>query len=307
MEISYQKPAQPVSPLSEPELSFRLAMLIAMSVLGAALTVAFNPLREHRAVIRIEQGGGVVGREYFGPDCVSRALPYRWIKHLSDVTRVDYRYGEGSLPELGILGDLPYLDTVVLEGAAVNNENVAPISNLTVVFHLVLVKTSVTDTGLRHVGCMHRLKFLSLAKSPITGTGLKHLKNLPQLEGLNLLGTDVSDGAISDLASFSHLESLQLKGTQISDQGLRHFSKLTSLRTLGLAKTQITDDGLLELAGMINLRSIDLSETSIGDAGLCHLFALPMLEHITLKDTCVTQDGVDALMRAYPRLSVSWK
>ena len=310
LEVSCQVPAResfPLSALSEPELSFRLAMLIAMAVLGTAMAVAYNPWREHRAEIRIEQGGGVVGRDYFGPDWVSRALPYRWIKHLSDVTRVDFRYDEGSQPDLEVLVDLPYLDTVSLEGAAVNDDNAAPLSELTGVAQLVLVKTSLTDASLHHLGVMRRLRFLSLAKSPVTGSGLKHLKDLPQLQGLNLLGTEARDETVSDLASFSRLESLQLKGTQISDQGLRYLSKLASLRTLGLSKTRITDDGLKELAGMVSLRSIDLGETSIGDAGLRHLCALPMLEHITLKDTYVTQDGVDALMRAYPRLSVSWR
>ena len=104
---------------------------------------------------------------------------------------------------------------------------------------LYLERTSVTDSGLVHLGELGSLEELSLAHTLVTGAGLSSLAGLTNLVVLDLSGLKVDDDSLTHLAGLTRLVELNLSGTEITEQGIVHLRGLRNLRYLGLAETEI--------------------------------------------------------------------
>jgi hypothetical protein len=138
-------------------------------------------------------------------------------------------------------------------------------------------KPRITDAGLEHVARWKNLSTLSLHGNPITDEGIKHLWYLPNLRSLQLGGTRVTGKTLGRIRS---LTWLRLDATPIRDEDLRHLARLNRLEELYLYMTDISDAGLRYLTGLTNLRSLSLQGTQ------------------------VTREGVAALKRVLPELSI---
>lgn len=88
------------------------------------------------------------------------------------------------------------------------------------VTHLDLGRTKITDRALGVAGDMTRLTRLDLRSTDVTDRGLRSLKGLRELRYLNLYGTAVTDRGLAALADLPSLEAVYLWGTKVSDDGV---------------------------------------------------------------------------------------
>src|SRR5262249_5283211 len=149
---------------------------------------------------------------------------------------------------------------------------------------LHLVRTRITDEGLKKISELSDLEVLSLAASrQFTDAGLMHLKKLHKLR------------------------SLDLWVAKISDKGLVHLGGMTSLRSLKLnigSSNPITDAGLAELAGLTDLEELDLFAQRITDASLPLLKKFTKLRSLDIAGTNISFEGATELEKALPKTKI---
>ena len=97
---------------------------------------------------------------------------------------------------------------------------------------------------------------------------------------------------------------LVLNGTQITNAGLAQLEPLKRLGYLGLAATAIDDDVWRSIPHWQLLEVLDLNETQVTEAGLASVDAMPKLHTLSLRGTKVSQQRVEAISRARPRLEL---
>ncbi len=154
----------------------------------------------------------------------------------------------------------------------------------------------ITDEGLRHVGKLKELEFLSLQNCAIRGPGLRGLAGLTKLRKLDLYRNLIGDEGLRHLKRLK-LEDLNLDSTGITDAGLVYLRGATNLRTLMIDDTQITDGGLVNLKGMKRLEYLYLEQTRVSNKGLRHLVELNSLRFLDLRETDVTDAGMPSIAR----------
>jgi hypothetical protein len=65
-------------------------------------------------------------------------------------------------------------------------------------FALLMRLEAFTDNGLKHLGPLAQLRYLSLASTQVTDVGLKQLRGLPRLNWLDLSNTQVTDAGVAE-------------------------------------------------------------------------------------------------------------
>jgi len=131
--------------------------------------------------------------------------------------------------------------------------------------------TSLTADGLRAVGGLTALTFISLADCNVTD---RYMKN-------------VTDAVLRELRDLTELSTLWLSFcTLVTDVGVRELRGLTALTWLSLnGCTHVTDVGLQHLTSLTALADLYLS--------------------VYLHNTSTTQAGRNALKAALPALTIS--
>jgi internalin A len=217
---------------------------------------------------------------------------------------------------------------LLLEGAAVEDDDLAAIHWIVDLQALELGRTKVTDSGflklpprdsvgylglqqtqitnaaLRGVQAYKKLKALSLGRTGITDAGLQYLRNFDSLEQLILSDTTVTDAGLPVLATIPRLLVLQLDGTQVTDAGLTELRKCPKLEHLDLSCTGVTDAGLRLLAGSASLETLLLNKTAITDDGLKCLADLPELIGVQVSGTDVSKGAIDEMKLNRPQLTI---
>jgi serine/threonine protein kinase len=112
---------------------------------------------------------------------------------------------------------------------------------------LSLLRTGITDEGLRHLAGCRRLKKVRLDGLPVTAHGLRALADLPIVQ-LGLAGTRITPQALPIILGFGDLESLDLTGCPFADADLAQLAELRKLRKLIVTGTKATDAGVEQLA-----------------------------------------------------------
>lgn len=224
--------------------------------------------------------------------------------------------------QLTVLGDLPYLRELNLNGAKIDDAALGVIASIPHLTHLGLSDAKITDHGLLKLAALRQLKSLQLSRTSIGNAGLAALRELTKLETLYLDDTKVGDDGLDHLANLRRLRVLSLdKASEvdlglleiaelaglarkankkpatdvITDRGLEKLGRHVQLRSLHLAAARITDAGLKHLAGLKRLESLTLSSTSIDGTGLAALQSLEKLEWLKLKETRLNRPGAAAL------------
>ncbi len=106
-----------------------------------------------------------------------------------------------------------------------------------------------------------KIRTVMLSRTNVTGSGIKHLSALPNLTSLFLNGSSITDAApLGDLPR--SLEVLDLDDTDVGDQGVSKLCSLPKLRILRLRRTEATDRTVLELLMAENLREVWLDDTA---------------------------------------------
>jgi hypothetical protein len=108
---------------------------------------------------------------------------------------------------------------------------------------LVLDRTQITDEGLRVVGQLKGLRYLSLRQTSVNGTGAKHLAAVSSLEQLDMRGAAVTTEGAAALAQIG-ASQLILSMTGLNDEGLQQFADNDKLRELEILGTRVTAAGV---------------------------------------------------------------
>lgn len=113
---------------------------------------------------------------------------------------------------------------------------------------LVLSGTDVTDEQLACVKSMPQLRVLALSSTRISDEGLAHLASISNLETLNLDDCDgFTDAGLAHIAVHKSLEKLHMNHTKITDEGIEHLLGLSKLRHVLVYNTQVTKAGAEKL------------------------------------------------------------
>ncbi|MCE9552181.1 MAG: hypothetical protein K8T91_02250 [Planctomycetes bacterium] len=129
----------------------------------------------------------------------------------------------------------------------------------------------VDSLGIDYFASVERL---SLFKPNITDTELKHIKVLTKLKGLEIIGQDITDDGLKNLKGLRELTLLSLYLSNITDTGLENVKGLTALRVLHVNSdnNNITDAGLEHLEGLKALQVLSLDSTQqVTAAGVARL------------------------------------
>jgi len=82
---------------------------------------------------------------------------------------------------------------------------------LSVVVHVVLNFTEISDAGLEHVKRLTDLQELDLAGTKVTDAGLENLVDLPHLRRLDVSDTRVTDAGLTRLEGLTQLQGSRIK------------------------------------------------------------------------------------------------
>lgn len=159
-------------------------------------------------------------------------------------------------------------------------ENLEPLSRMVRLESLVLQGLTLADDDLRHLSNLRLLRRLSLERSAITSAAIEHIRGLPQLENLTLFETDIDDEALRTINKLPALNSLLLYNTGITDKGLEHLAGNKTLTYLGLSNTRVTNAGMKSVATLKALKNITLDGTRVDGGGLAALQHMPELEQV---------------------------
>ena len=135
---------------------------------------------------------------------------------------------------------------------------------------LVLNGTTVTDEQLQIVGELSSLGDLQLSDTPITDAGITHLTGLSNLTSIYVSNTKVTDASMSEFAKLSKLSTLGINGTQITG-GFGALSALENLVLLVAGELTITDEELAKIANIPNLKRADLTGATVNEAAVADL------------------------------------
>ncbi|MCE9546537.1 MAG: protein kinase, partial [Planctomycetia bacterium] len=235
---------------------------------------------------------------------------------------------------LGSLEKLPGLQSILLPGATVADDDLASLTGPATLVSLDLSRTSVGDRGAAPLARLTSLLELNLSGTKITSTGVRELGGLKRLEKVYLANTPVDDSAIESLRSLTDLKYLVLSGSKITADG---FDKLVTARPNievvwdGPDTERVVARKLLEKGGGVRVqplggiaagaqadaeirRTVDLpsgrfqvveadlsGNPGVGDADLKFVATLRHLARLKLDGTSVTAEGLQAL-RTMPGL-----
>jgi Leucine Rich Repeat (LRR) protein len=294
-----------------------LLILVLVAGLGMAWLAALKRRadRQQTAAETIVNAGGSVFYDYQFQVSPSGAINYsdkatppgpKWLRRQLgndfftnvDAARITTQAG------IDALADLPQIQNLEVDGAAVTDESLDQVVRLRHLRALSLLNTSISDSGLRKIAVLDQLRTLELLNNRITDEGLLSLAGLERLEYLELKSTKISDDGLKHLRRMSHLRELRLSFNRITGVGLRELADLPSLERLYLDETQVDDASAAILSRLSHLQTLDLDGTRLTDAGLQSLARLKNLRWIAVNRVHgVTEEGIAELERALPELN----
>ena len=243
-------------------------LIVAIAVVAAWLAWFVVPaVQQREAVAHFQDKGGMVFYEY-QCDEAGVLLPHaeryrvkprgpRWLRRLSGVDLfnkavvLDLSAVEVRDEDLGPLGDLPRLQSLVFLRGTVSQAGLAHVGRLKSLKRLYFIFTDIDDAGLAHIAALGGLERLAL-KGPITDDGLTSLAGLKKLRSLILFEMEVTGQGLAHLAGLASLETLSVRIPTLTDNALEHLSSLKNLRLLHLyGKTSVTHDGVGRLIQQI--------------------------------------------------------
>jgi Leucine-rich repeat (LRR) protein len=172
--------------------------------------------------------------------------------------------------ELDSLRYFKELKTLWLTGTDLSDQALEALSSVSTLSHLILKKTSITDSGIVHLKGLTALQTLNLP-SQISDEGLKNIGELATLTRLDVSYTAITNAGVKYLVPMQSLSELYLNDTKLTDGVFEHLKEMPSLKTIFLSGTKITDEGLVMIEGNQNLEHLELRDTSASEAGLNRL------------------------------------
>ncbi len=174
-----------------------------------------------------------------------------------DLHHLDLSHSQVTDTGLKLLGPLPALQTLSLDGTSVTGDGLRQLGELNVLYHLKLSNSRVTDTGLEPLGHFPALQILTLDGTKVSGDGLKHLQGLGRINHINLNNTPLTDVGLLHLGKIDNLEMLWINRTNVTDAGLQHLYGLKKLRIVLVNDTAVTDEGAAALRTAVRSCAVD--------------------------------------------------
>jgi hypothetical protein len=191
------------------------------------------------------------------------------------------------------------------ENRTVDGAVIEQLQHLRRVRKLWLQGAQATDDGMRSIGTLKDLEFLSIVPAPlVTDDGVAHLRNLKKLKHVWIYKDPyaqvprLTNASLKVVAALPAIEHISLDGGDFTDEGMRAFQGVGGLRSLSLRWASSTGDvGLGYLRSAVRLEHLLLSGTDVSDEGLGHLSAMRELTLLSLGRDCrrVTSAGIDHL------------
>jgi internalin A len=211
---------------------------------------------------------------------------------------------------IGAVAGSPKLETLVVGGEAFGDEHLRQLQGATLLRHLVLDSTSVTDEAIaalraaqpkvevyiserRAIAALRRLGPTNLQSRPVPPA----LESIVQQHFFDTFergcfGGSCGDAEAANVRHFKNVRELILGHSTVTDAALSHVSNLQSLRVLRLSGRPITDAGVEHLARLTGLEELTLHRAPITDAGLERLKDLTNLRVLDLGGTRITDSGL---------------
>ncbi|MCA9035766.1 MAG: hypothetical protein KDA91_11585 [Planctomycetaceae bacterium] len=235
------------------------------------------------------------------------------------------------------------IKTLLLSGAGLTDEQLAPVASLANLEELAMPHLATNDS-FRHIAGLSKLRILkqdlwnsgdsgenvlddrvlvhlqncsqlqTLAlRIRLSGDGAKHLAGCPELQSLTVL--QMNDEALRNLPDLAHLETLNINDGAVSDAGIESLKRFATLRHLSLRSTDVTDTGIEQLAlnhpGLVSLNLAHVNVTAASVSALSRLknlkelivYATPLAGSRDVFDMRMTP-AVVQLIKALPNCNV---
>lgn len=237
------------------------------------------------------------------PITASSLVPFAGHPTLRDLNLEETRLPSGSIKAAV---PLPNLEALLLAVCEVGRRDLVDITALKKLRTLGLQGAKLNDEDMALLEEIPALEGIYLYAVPITDAGLAMVaRAAPLLRLLVISATKITDDGLRNLTVLKHLKQLDIAGNpQLTGRGLQWLAEMPSLEQIKLDQTSITDDSLAALAALPALKTLLLSGTAIGDAGLKRLSSLGTLEYINLTNTRVTAPAIEEFRQALPNCRI---
>jgi hypothetical protein len=185
------------------------------------------------------------------------------------------------------------------------------VSILPEITQLELVRTEISDQGLREIGKLGKLEDLSLVTFPansvcwgdievpdsLTAAGLGPLAGLPKLRRLRIEGYYISDDGFNVIGASRRLDSLQIANTSVSNSALRALGGMRQLKCLYLENVTAPEGSVANLIDKLDgLEELSLVGTQFPRDRSSALNRLRKLRKLWLGDGALTGDSANAVL-----------
>jgi len=157
-----------------------------------------------------------------------------------------------------------------------------------------------TDFNLLSELAVDAVDIIDFNNTKVSDSDLRHIRHLTRLKGLALWETDLGDEALKHIANFVQLRWLDLGDTRISNAGLGMLKGLTSLEDLSLLNTEIGDLGIEQLESLPCLKRLDLMNTRVSDASVPTLKRFTSLKYLRIYESRISESGYVEIAKALP-------
>jgi len=215
-----------------------------------------------------------------------------------------------------LLGDMPHLRKVRLEGSWAGYRAMLSLAKAKQLRELELIDTSVNNYALNQVkglDHLHRVEWVGTSindLSPIYlkdlpietftcacprlgDTGLKQLRFLEELRSIDLPQSRVTGATLESLADLEHLEQIKIAYRDLGPEGFENLSQLPALRSLELGQTTLEDPSAEKLELLESLTALTLDFENLDDSAAERIGALEHLERLDLGGTKISDRALE--------------
>jgi hypothetical protein len=293
-------------------------MVLVLIVGGGLGWVIHRAHAQRDAVAAIKRVGGHVGYSWQrfrevgiapppkppGPDWLRRTLGPDF---LDTVTYVFLQGEQCDDEALRAACRLPWLEELIVVDTSVTDSGAENLRQLAGLRSLDLRLNRITARPIRHIGGMTGLRELKLAMRrspvPLRDEDMAFLKRLNELESLMLPSADLTDAWLVYIEDLKKLKSLQLYDMAITTDGFHRLKALSNLSTLSLHGTRLTS--VEPLRPLNKITYLCLAYTPVDDSVLAALGDWSQLRDLDIRVTRITDAGLAEFMRANPRVKVN--
>jgi hypothetical protein len=218
-----------------------------------------------------------------------KCMPY--ITYMTGLNTLNLYGANISAKGLDLLTKLKALERLYCPDS-LNDSGMTAISKLTSLKSLYIIgNNTVTNKGLTQLSNLKFLDNLGLNAVNMTDEGLKNLGGLAFLRYLSLVGNFTNDAFIY-LNNAKSLKSIQIEISKFDDGGMKNLSNLTQLENFNAHRMSgITDSGVAYLKNMTNLKNLDFWAAKLTDSSMQVLGKIHTLEYLNLP-TSFTDEGI---------------